>query len=543
MISFHHRSSDSYGTYGIEHFFRKYGIPVDVNPPQPSRVSIGYGIRSPGENFSILIRENEILDGITGSLEAQGKKAPLFEVPSDTGDDGLPLAFYSSGALKYPCMSVTEAGIIIGFDLFKETGRILSGSLDKVREKQGTSDPDPFTSVPLVDFYESQLFDAILRAYKRAEIPLVLVPFWPDGKKFAVCLTHDVDEVKKTYQWLTYPVKLIKRGNFKGLTHQFSSLFKKLRGKEPYWTFDELIPLEERLGVVSSYFFLQENARVRVQERKTWKHMGRRYRLDDPAVKQVLETLQLKGHDIGLHGSYDSYLDAALLSEEKKELEKILSGHVYGTRQHNLNFRFPDTLLIQEKAGLLYDSTLGFNNTLGFRWGTCFPFYPFDPKDQRGLNILEIPLVIQDTVFFRYQDPWGEFLKLVKEIQSYQGVLTLLWHHAVFNDDEFPGWGPLYSRIIEFCKQQGAWVTNGREIAEWWKGRESIRIKAEFDGFTMKIRPIPGDHDIAIYLPGPWSVEKITNAGLVEFDHQIMVIRPDDSAEGSGIEIQFSGTK
>ena len=50
---------------------------------------------------------------------------------------------------------------------------------------------------------------------------------WPKGKKFAVCLSHDVDRVKKTYQILT---------------HFFTErrpyhLFSKLQKQDPYWNF------------------------------------------------------------------------------------------------------------------------------------------------------------------------------------------------------------------------------------------------------------------------------------------------------------------
>ena len=58
--------------------------------------------------------------------------------------------------------------------------------------------------------------------------------------KFAVCLTHDVDELRKKYQYVTRSVRFLKCGNIRGIKNEILSLFEKLRGREPYWTFEEL---------------------------------------------------------------------------------------------------------------------------------------------------------------------------------------------------------------------------------------------------------------------------------------------------------------
>ena len=81
------------------------------------------------------------------------------------------------------------------------------------------------------------------------------------------------------------------------------------------------------------------------------------------------------------------------------------------------------------------------------------------------------------TRLFRYRNPWRKFLDIVKEVKKYGGVLTILWHHSVFNDLEFPGWADMYRRMIMYCKREGAWITSGYNILKSWEDRSNIDLK------------------------------------------------------------------
>ena len=160
----------------------------------------------------------------------------------------------------------------------------------------------------------------------------------------------------------------------------------------------------------------------------------------------------------------------------KEELEEVLEAKVYGIRQHNLNLDIPNTWKLHEKIGLEYDTTLGFNEFVGFRWGTCFPFYPLDRETAKPLSLLEIPLIIEDIALFSYNNPWEVCMDIINTVEKYNGVLTILWHHSVFNDIEYPRWREVYEKIIKVCKEKNAWVTNAYEVAKWWKKRCSVNL-------------------------------------------------------------------
>lgn len=194
------------------------------------------------------------------------------------------------------------------------------------------------------------------------------------------------------------------------------------------------------------------------------------------------------------------------------------------TRQHNLNLNIPETWRYHEKIGLCYDTTLGFNDCVGFRWGTGFPFNPLDEAG-KTMELLEIPLLVEDIAIFKYNNPWKEFVRVTNEVEMYGGVLTILWHHAVFNDIDFPGWTEMYRKMIEYCKNRGAWIATACEIARWWKFRKKSAIDVEFNDGELIINTSKNQY-IDVFAP----VEVVDNATIVNVTDERTTISVDGKA-------------
>ena len=298
-------------------------------------------------------------------------------------------------------------------------------------------------------------------------------PKWPDGKQFAVCLTHDVDRVKKTYQYFTRFGRFLKQLEIKKAFNEIFCFLKYYFSKncenDPYWNFERIMDIERKFGVKSTFFFLNESGKISIFKPRTWKLYWGRYDLENPEIAKIIKKLDLEGWEIGLHGSYNSYKDKNLLKWEKNKLEKILGKRVHGVRQHYGNLKIPETWKLQEDLGFEYDSTFGITDYDGFKDSKYLPFYPL------GSRFLEIPLIIMDTSLFSIdksvEEIWEDCKKLIEDVEENSGVLTILWHNRVFNDNEFPGRREIYERIIELCDEKNAWITNAYEIVRWWKSR------------------------------------------------------------------------
>jgi len=278
---------------------------------------------------------------------------------------------------------------------------------------------------------------------------------WPDNKQFAVCLTHDVDRIKKTYQYLTTS----KTGNYLRLR-------QLVEFGNPYWHFPTIMKIEDKFDVRSTFFFLQESKKPNLLRPKEWVLSGGKYKFKDKKVSDIIRALDRNGWEIGLHGSYESCRHEHLLREEKEALEQVLGARATGIRQHYLNLDIPRTWQIQQKVGFLYDASFGFREQVGFRDEKYLPFYPLEEP------FLEIPLSLMDGALFSSCDSedatWGECLNLIKTAERQKGLLTVLWHQRVFNEEEFPGWSKVYTRIIKECMKRGAYFGTCKDIYDLW---------------------------------------------------------------------------
>ena len=116
-------------------------------------------------------------------------------------------------------------------------------------------------------------------------------------------------------------------------------------------------------------------------------------------------------------------------------MEKV-HPQIQGGRQHFLLYDLPHTLCIWERAGLKYDSGLGFAARGGFRCGICYPYPFFDDLIRRQMDLLVRPLGVMDVAVFES----GKDVDIVKKdvfalidtVKRYKGEFVFLWHNDNF---------------------------------------------------------------------------------------------------------------
>lgn len=145
-----------------------------------------------------------------------------------------------------------------------------------------------------------------------------------------------------------------------------------------------------------------------------------------------------KSFCVALHGSYASVVEAENLVSEVSALARVTGTTPMGNRQHWLRFDRHDKLFeAVEKARLMFDSSLGFSDMVGFRNGANFAFPPYDFKNERPHEFLEIPLAIMDGGLEAAARSLGANPQniaddvLVESRRWGWGGMSVLWHNPI----------------------------------------------------------------------------------------------------------------
>ena len=175
-----------------------------------------------------------------------------------------------------------------------------------------------------------------------------------------------------------------------------------------------------------------------------------------------------------MHG-LDAWHSIDLGLREKQQILECTNTQRVGVRIHWLFFN-PQSPAMLERAGFDYDTSLGFNETSGFRNGTTQVFQLVEAN-----RLLELPLNIQDTSLFyprRLHLNNDEARKLCLEILDsfsiFGGALTVSWHERSLEPERL--WGDFYMWLLKELKDRGAWVTRADQIVDWFRRRRSVRF-------------------------------------------------------------------
>ena len=287
---------------------------------------------------------------------------------------------------------------------------------------------------------------------------------WPGIKrqprKFQMHVSHDVDHPYQ-YAFTHLPLlahnlagDLLKRHDLaQGLSriHAWSQVKQGNLIADPFNTFNWIMDLSEKHSLISAFYFITDI---------TDKKRDGNYNIRHPFIGQLLQLIHQRGHEIGLHPSFNTYQDPEQTKEEFMLLQQVcaeesIQQDIWGGRQHFLRWCNPTTWQNWEKAGLNYDSTLSFADAAGFRCGTCHEFPVFDLATRQTLNLIERPLIVMEcTVLDQRYMGLGQniveafdYIKGLKDTcRQFNGEFTMLWHNHRFVS---PVERELYEQILK----------------------------------------------------------------------------------------------
>jgi hypothetical protein len=381
-------------------------------------------------------------------------------------------------ALQRPAAytEVRENGSVvvrIGYDLCKEIEFLLT-----------EGQPIENAGIPALDRHISFLRSLILRH----GITLVEIPPVPHGYRFIACLTHDVDHPSIRLHKFDHTMfgflyravigstwaALCGRQSMRALLRNWSAALKLpfvFLGLSPdFWNQFGAYRSLEGDGVRSSFFVIPfRRCRGTKGGEAAPKNRASAYGAADIAGE--MRQLIAHGHEIGLHG-IEAWHHQGKGRQELNEITQVSGTEIAGIRMHWLYFdkRSP---AVCESLGIAYDSSVGYNETVGYRAGTSQVYRPIGAE-----RLLELPLHIMDTALFFpacLNLSFAEARMVVGRIIDYAvqfgGVVTINWHDRSLAPERL--WRDFYVDLLAELRSRGAWLASARDTVLWFRQRRA----------------------------------------------------------------------
>ena len=393
-----------------------------------SQVVISYGECNPGENslrnpvgFSV----RSLVESATAPsfVSCLGVSFPRFHAPDGIEIDWLGEVFeWISSAHE---LSVRE--------------RDPAGRIPYAQTLHGKFQLDP--TIPYASVAMASLDIAIQKTFLRDSSSSFRLGIGDQGytKNCTIVATHDVDflpvsrlgSLKRLAKNLL--ISLIAYRDLSLAKTILLSVVKQKNGRlNPLDCLPYVLNRERELGIESTYNILCDQHHRR----------DGNYLLEDAVTLAYLNEIEMNGMEVAVHGSYSSLSKPGGIVSEYERLKE--SGYSpLGGRQHWL--RYVDSTLFRElcRAGAIYDCSVGYSESIGFRTGAAFSYPPYNFAEEAPFPLLEIPLVAMDSAIYcesRVNNDWKDSIdRVLNSIRKYGRTgVSILWHDTVFAGGQLP---------------------------------------------------------------------------------------------------------
>jgi hypothetical protein len=334
-----------------------------------------------------------------------------------------------------------KQSIKLGLDIFGSAFFMLTRYEEVVKPARDRHDRFPATASlayqegflerPIIDEYVEILWACLKRLWPYLE---------RKERQYSVSLTCDVDRPFGVWgqPWHQVPRRVVgdvltRKSPATAVKRIAASLSREQRSQrlDPNNTFAWYMDQAEAYGARAAFYFLTGGTAK----------VDPGYDIFAPEMLRFISLIHERGHEVGLHPSYETYQDNKVLVAEADRLRQAfaklgIEESILGGRQHYLRWDPTQTWLHWEVAQLDYDSSLSFADHAGFRCGTCRTFRTFSYRERRPLNLWERPLIVMERSLFAQQymnlgetDALEKIRKLSLACKKMRGNLVLLWHN------------------------------------------------------------------------------------------------------------------
>ena len=288
-----------------------------------------------------------------------------------------------------------------------------------------------FLDIPIINNWIRDLADKL-----RRHSPLM--PFNPATFNFLP--TYDIDMA-----W-SYKEKGIIRNAAGFLIRPERARLSVLSGfrADPFDSYGFLDTLHSKYALQPLYFFLvaEKNG---IYDKNI---------LPSNKAMQGLIRSHVEKYNIGLHPSWQTFENVAILTREKSMLENISRQKITAARGHYIKMSLPGTYTELSSAGITDDYSMGYGSINGFRASVASSFFWYDLSEEKVTTLRVHPFCFMDANCFYEEklspeESYSELMHYYTTCRDVGGTLITVFHNNFLGTDkQFAGWRELYTAFI-----------------------------------------------------------------------------------------------
>lgn len=272
-------------------------------------------------------------------------------------------------------------------------------------------------------------------------------PFTIHFSPFTFTPTYDIDiAYAHQYQSIVKNIggffKDLMRGDFEKVIER-ANVYSGT-AKDPFDTYEWLDDLHQKHHLQPIYFFLLAAKRGIYDKNISPTAKG---------MQQLIKQHHSK-YTVGIHPSWQSGDNDALLQQEKQTLEHITQETCIKSRQHYIRLSLPETYRRLIKIGITNDYSMGYGSINGFRASVASPFYWFGLERNEATNLLVHPFCWMDAnSYFEQQlsadEAFVELLDYYNVVKQIGGNCSIILHNSFLTEQpQWLPWRKMYERFL-----------------------------------------------------------------------------------------------
>ncbi|WP_420604246.1 polysaccharide deacetylase family protein [Flagellimonas sp.] len=344
-----------------------------------------------------------------------------------------------------PCFFSCGEKSSIPYDIFSASFFLLSryeeylphvkDSVGRFPAKESVAYQNKFLELPVVDLW----------AYKLLAVLKERFPDLQHGKKSYTFTSIVNVTTSHCYALRGFARSLggffLELGNFR-----FRSMVKRISvllgiKKDPYDNFYELIEIHKKFPIKSMFFF--QFAKYSAHDKNVSPNNNKfRYLIKSVADYSI----------VSLSTSFLSSTDKIVLKEEKKQLGNLINRPISYSRLRYNRVNVPSTYRNLIETEFTDDFSMGYTQEIGFRAGTCTPFYFYDINMEVRQPLKVHPFALYDYALLEYkskQEVFEVMDRVYRQVKEVNGEFIMVFSNELLGGNHKIDWLEIYQSFLK----------------------------------------------------------------------------------------------